>query len=356
MPVSVPVMLSPMAGFTNAPMRLISSRFGAQATYTEMANAAGLARDAGASWQLLETLPDEPKPVAHLYGTDPEAFARAAEKIAATGRFIGIDINAGCPAPKIVHEGAGSALMRKPELVGQIVRAARAASGLPVSVKTRIGYTPADITVFRMLEEVEQAGASALAVHGRYKAQGHAGPVATDIIAEVKRRASIKIYGNGGIRDFATAETVAGSGVDGLLVGQGAIGHPWVFSDIQGGISFPQGRDRSEGLTLDEIRALLFEHIDLEHKFISSIAEKYPDSSPEESPELITVIRFRIHLFRYLTGLKGITYLRGRMASVYTLDEVRRCIDDCLACERHRREARAEKLESHGRSSDAKTE
>ena len=141
-------MLSPMAGFTDAPMRLICSRFGAARTFTEMVNAAGLARDGDASWALLETLPGEPKPFAHLYGSNPDEFAAAAEKVAATGCFSGIDINAGCPAPKVVREGAGSALMRNPRLVGRIVSTAKAASGLPVSVKTRIGYTPSDITVF----------------------------------------------------------------------------------------------------------------------------------------------------------------------------------------------------------------
>ena len=115
------IMLSPMAGFTDAPMRLISGRFGAARTFTEMVNAAGLARDGEASWALLETLPGEPKPFAHLYGSNPDEFAAAAEKVAATGRFSGIDINAGCPAPKVVREGAGSALMRHPKLVGRIV-------------------------------------------------------------------------------------------------------------------------------------------------------------------------------------------------------------------------------------------
>ena len=105
------IMLSPMAGFTDAPMRLISGRFGAARTFTEMVNAAGLARDGEASWALLETLPGEPKPFAHLYGSNPDEFAAAAEKVAATGRFSGIDINAGCPAPKVVREGAGHVLL-----------------------------------------------------------------------------------------------------------------------------------------------------------------------------------------------------------------------------------------------------
>ncbi len=331
-------MLSPMAGFTDAPTRLLAARFGASRTFTEMANAAGLAKGAGASWVLLETLPEEHCTVAHLYGADPDAFAAAAEKVAASGRFAGIDINAGCPAPKVVREGAGSALMRDPKLVGRIVAAARAASGLPVSVKTRIGYTPSDITVFAILEEAEAAGAAALAVHGRYRAQGHAGPVALDVVAEVKRRATIPVYGNGGVRDAATADDfVARTGVDGLLVGQGAIGHPWVFRDIRDGISFAPGHGRASEMPLDEIRSALMEHIGLELEFLRENARKYPALLADDTPEMLTVIRFRMHLFRYLSGLRGVSYMRGRLARVMTLDEVRRAIDDCLACEaRHR--------------------
>lgn len=323
-----------MAGFTSAPMRLVSSRFGAARTYTEMTNAAGLARASEPSWALLETLPGEPTPFAHLYGRDEDDFARASGLIAATGRFAGIDINAGCPAPKIVREGAGSALMREPELVGRLVRAARAASGLPVSVKTRIGYNPSEMTVFRIVEEAAAAGASSVAVHGRYRAQGHAGPVALDVMAEVRRRSPIPIYGNGGVRDAATAaEMERRTGVEAILVGQGAIGHPWVFREIGEGMSFGHGADRSRHIPLDEIRSALFEHIDLEKSFIEGVAAKYPKLFERDTPEMICVIRFRMHLFRYLSGMKGVSRLRGRMPSLFRLDEIRSEIDRCLETE-----------------------
>ena len=249
-------MLSPMAGFTDAPMRLISGRFGAARTFTEMVNAAGLARDGEASWALLE--------------------------------------------------------------------------------------------------EAEAAGASSFAVHGRYRAQGHAGPVAFDVVAEVKRRASIPIYGNGGVRDAATAaDFIARTGVDGLLVGQGAIGHPWVFREIRDGVSFPQGLSRATAIPLDEIRAVLLEHLDLDFAFITDLAAKYPTLLTDDTPEMLTVIRFRMHLFRYLSGLKGVSHMRGRLSTVRTLDEVRRAIDDCLACEAARRARRAERLASGGEVASA---
>lgn len=342
----IPVFLAPMAGYTNAPMRLLCSRFGAERTYTEMANAAGLIHKSDATWQLLETLPEEPLPVAHLYGNDPETFARAAERIAATGRFRGIDINAGCPVPKITRSGAGSTLMRDPKRIGAIVAAIRRACDLPVTVKTRIGFSPSEITVFDVLAEVEAAGGAALAIHGRTRAQGHAGPVAHDIVAEVKRRATIPVYGNGGIRDFGSAaDYAARTGVDALLVGQAAIGHPWTFSDIRDGVTYRVTDSRTLALPLEEIRRVLFEHINLELAFVKAIKAKYPDSAPIESPEEVTVIRFRCDLFRYLSGLMGSAQMRGRMVTTKTLDEVRSIVDDCLACEAARRARRAERLE-----------
>ena len=341
----IPIFLAPMAGYTNAPMRLLCSRFGAQRTYTEMANAAGLIHKSGATWQLLETLPEEPKPFAHIYGNDPDTFARAAERIAATERFSGIDINAGCPVPKITRSGAGSSLMHEPKRIGAIVAAIRRVCDLPVTVKTRIGFSPSEITVFDVLSEVENAGGAALTIHGRTKAQGHAGPVAHDIVAEVKRRASIPIYGNGGVRDYSTAtDYVAKTGVDALLVGQAAIGHPWTFSDIRNGITYRITDSRALALPLEEIRRVLFEHIDLELAFVKEIKAKYPDSAPSESPEEVTAIRFRCDLFRYLSGLMGAARMRGRMITTKTLDGVRAIVDDCLACEAERRARRQERL------------
>ena len=339
-PANIPLRLSPMAGFTDAPMRLIAQEFGAAHTYTEMANAAGLAHSNGETWQLLETLPGEHDVSAHLYGDDPDAFARAAELVAKCGRFVAIDVNAGCPAPKITRGGAGSALMRDPARIGAIVAAARKASGMPVTVKTRLGYSPSDITVFDVLRAVEDAGGAALAVHGRYRSQGHAGPVALDLVAEVKRRAGIPVYGNGGVRDAASARAFAeATGVDALLVGQAALGHPWVFAEIPSGVSFEATASRAAALPLDEIRRVLFRHLDLEHEFIKEMAAKYPRAYFDDTPERLLLIRFRCGLFRYLAGLKGASYARGRLVHVHTLAALRDVIDACLEREAARRAA-----------------
>lgn len=333
-------MLSPMAGYTNAPMRAVSLRFGARRVYTEMAGVEGLAHgQAAATWQLLETLPEEDgHVVAHLYGRDPEHFARAAEAIAATGRFAGIDVNAGCPVPKVAGWGAGAALMREPHLIRDIVAAASRASGLPVSVKTRIGFSGGEITVFDVLHAVEDGGGSAIAVHGRTKPQGHTGPVRRDIVARVKEMASIPVYGNGGVNDAASAKSfLSETGADGLLVGQAAIGHPWVFREIADGRSFGAGDSHSRYLPLDEIRRVWIEHLALELRFAELVAVKYGADAPKPEPEEIAAIRFRVHLFRYAAGLRGAGYMRGRMSSLHCVADCLRAIDGCLECERRHR-------------------
>lgn len=343
--------VSPMAGYTNAPTRAMALRFGAFRAYTEMAGVEGLVHEhSQLTWQLLETLPEERgRVVAHLYGSDPGHFARAAEMIAATGRFIGIDINAGCPVPKVTCGGAGSALMREPRRVREIVRAASGASGLPVSVKTRVGFDESEITVFDLLHAAEDGGASAFTVHGRFKKQGHAGPVRRDIVAEVKSRAKIPVFGNGGVSDAATAAAFAReTGVDALLVGQASIGHPWVFAEIAGGRSFTEGESHSAYLELEEIRRVWLEHLSLELEFARHIAAKYGSEAPRLAPEEVAAIRFRVHLFRYAAGLRGAGYMRGRMSSLHSPDDCRRAIDGCLECERRYRSRRVRPADEQG--------
>lgn len=334
-----------MAGFTNSPTRVMALRFGADAVYTEMAGVEGLVHEhTDETWQLLETSHEEAGRVwAHLYGAKPLHFAMAASMIAKTGRFAGIDINAGCPVPKVTRGGGGAALMRSPALLGEIVKAAREASGLPVSVKTRLGFSRNEITVFRLLEEAQRAGASSFSIHGRFKHQGHAGEVGFDLVRELKSNSSIPVFGNGGIRDAASAAEFAGkTGVDGLLIGQGAIGHPWVFGEIASERDFTGAASRSSYLGLDEIRSVLFVHMELERAFSEHLSRKYPNARLSLTPDDILVIRFRVHLFRYLSGLRGAGFMRGGMSSLRTPQDCMRAIDACLECEKKFRERGAQ--------------
>lgn len=322
-----------MAGFTDAPMRRLCASMGAERTYTEMSNARGLVgSNPGESQLLLETLPGETSVYAHLYGSEPDDFARAAEYVAGTGRFAGIDVNAGCPAPKVTRGGAGSALMHDPAKIGRIVAAVKRASGMPVSVKTRLGFSPSSVTVFDVLREVEDNGGDALSVHGRYRDQGHAGPVDFEMLAAVRKRANIPVRGNGGVRDAATASAfAAATGIDTLLVGQAAIGHPWVFREVADGVTFAPSEPRTRRMDLDEIEATLFAHLADEYEFQKLLAAKYPRHVANYTPEDLAVIVFKCNLFRYLEGMRGVSVLRGRLAALHSLhdvqDEIRRALD-----------------------------
>lgn len=328
-----PLLLAPMAGFTNSATRLLARRHGAALTFTEMVSAAGLARGAEKSWQILECLPGDEPVVAHLYGNDPAAFAAAARRVAATGRFVAIDINAGCPAPKIVRGGAGVVLMDKPALLGRIVAAMRDAAGLPVTVKTRLGSRPGQAAIFAVQAAVEAAGAAALTVHARYASQGHAGPVDLELLAEVKRRGGIPVIGNGGLTDGAAARRMLdATGVDAVMVGHAAIGNPWIFREAAAAMT-TRAPAPPPRVALAELRQVLFEHLEGERELLQRIADRASDNGGRLPPEQAAVIGFRCHFFRYLRGLKGVTWARGQLHQLHTLDDVRHVVDGCLARE-----------------------
>ncbi len=333
-----PLLLAPMAGFTNAPTRRIAHRFGATLSFTEMVNAAGLIHASGKSWQLLETFPDEGPVVAHLYGHEPRAFAAAATEIARTGRFAAFDVNAGCPVRKITRSGAGAALMNRPEVLGDIVTAIRDVSDLPVMVKTRLGPHPGNITVFKVLEAVSAAGAAALTLHARFASSEHAGNPDLALLREVKCRGPIPVIGNGGIRSADDAlRMLEQTGVDAVMIGRAAIGNPWVLREVAAAM---QGLPLPPMASLDERREVLFEHLESEIAHLRALASRYPLPKRRLTPDAAAVIGFRCHFFRYLAGLKGVTWLRGQIGSLNDLDDVRHVVDTCLAREAAYRAAR----------------
>lgn len=332
------VFLAPMAGYTNAPMRRISRQHGAALTYTEMTCDRGLLNASEKTWYLLETLKDEGPVVAHLYGSNPETLAEAAAKVEATGRFVAIDLNAGCPVHKITACGAGAALIKNPQLIHDILKAMKGAvKGLPITLKTRLGPAPDKIAIFDILAAAEAAGAGALALHGRFTSQGHGGPVDLPLLATVKERAKIPIIGNGGICSKHCAWTMLHeTHVDALMIARAAIGNPWIFDDIratlQTGVEPPPFKPT--GLRpqreLDEIQRVLDEHLDLNLAFLNMLKEKYGLPRDDIAIQENMVAAFRCHLFRYLHGLKGSSYIRGRLFELQTLPAIREAVKDCL--------------------------
>lgn len=330
-----PVFLAPMAGFTDAAMRRVCHRAGAALTYTEMVNAAGVLHASDKTWHLLETFPDEGPVVAHLYGSEPQVLGDATAAVAATGRFVAIDLNAGCPMRKITSKGAGAALMASPEKVARIVAAMSAATTLPVTVKTRIGKHPSNIAVFELLDAVQSSGGQALTVHGRFATQEHNGEVRLDLLAEAKRVSRIPVVGNGGIRSADDARRMfRETGVDAVMIARAATGNPWIFSDIASGAPFSHFRrcehEASGRRELSEIRKALEAHLEGELELLQQIRCNHRLPSHALPPEQAAVVTFRCHLFRYLHGLKGASYVRGHLNTMRTLDDIRAALDGCL--------------------------
>lgn len=332
------IFLAPMAGYTNAPMRRMSNHHGAVLTYTEMTCDRGLLNASEKTWYLLETLPDEGPVVAHLYGCEPDSLAEAAAKVEETGRFAAIDLNAGCPVHKITSCGCGAALIKNPQLIHDILAAMKkAVKRIPITLKTRLGPSPDKIAIFDILAAAEAAGASALALHGRFTSQGHAGPVNLPLMAEVKQRAKIPIIGNGGICSKHCAWTMLHeTRVDALMIARAAIGNPWIFEDIRMALKDdveplpynPTGiRPRRE---LDEINRILNEHLKSEQAFLNMLKKKYGVPRDAAAIEENLVTTFRCHLFRYLHGLKGSSYIRGRLHELQTLPAIREAVKTCL--------------------------
>jgi len=329
--------LAPMAGYTNAPMRRICQRHGADLAYTEMTNDLGLLHDSDKTWHLLETFEDEGPVVAHLYGTDPATLAEAAAQVEATGRFVAVDLNAGCPVHKVTANGAGAALIKDPRRIHDILAAMRRATRLPLTLKTRLGPNPDAVAIFDVLAAAEAAGADALALHGRFTSQGHGGSVNLGLLAQVKRRARIPVIGNGGVCSPHDAwRMFRETGVDAVMVARAAIGNPWLFQDIRRALASPEEpplHNPKSGRTLRDlevIREALDSHMAAETELLVRIRERYGLPRSAADPDEALATTFRCHLFRYLHGLKGSSYVRGRLHELHTLGDIRVAVASCL--------------------------
>lgn len=223
--------LAPMAGIADRAFRELCVQHGAAYTVTEMVSSKGLTMGDKKSAQLL-TIGSERPCGAQIFGDDPETMAQAAKKCLAFSPEI-IDINMGCPAPKIASNGGGASLMKNPHLAYEITKAVAEAVPVPVTVKIRKGWDDDSINAVQMAALAEKAGAAAVTVHGRTKEQMYSGKVDYDIIAEVKKAASIPVIGNGDITDEQSATMMMEkTNCDAIMIGRGALGNPWLFSRI----------------------------------------------------------------------------------------------------------------------------
>lgn len=227
------VFLAPMAGVTDLPFRLICKQFEASLLYTEMINAKAVCYEDKNTFDML-LVEDEEKPVAvQIFGSEPGFMAEAARTLTELNRFEIIDINMGCPAPKVVKAGDGSALMKDPKLAFEIVNKVKAATKLPVTVKFRKGWDEQSINALEFGKLMQEAGADAVTLHGRTREQYYSGTADWEIIKELKEKLTIPVIANGDITSFEAAERILDiTKADALMIGRGAQGNPFIFKEV----------------------------------------------------------------------------------------------------------------------------
>ena len=227
--------LAPMAGISDSPYRRIVKRFGAGLLVTECISAEGVKREGRVSLQMTQFHLEERPISVQLFGSRPEQFEAAGAIVAEQSKPDMIDINCGCPVKKFVTRFCGGWLMQDPDLIGKIVEATKRGSGLPVSVKLRIGYARPDITVIRAAQAAEAAGAELIAVHGRWVRGSKGTNAEWDYIAQVKQAVSVPVIGNGDLRSYEdVSRMVNATGCDRVMIGRWAAGRPWLFSGLAG--------------------------------------------------------------------------------------------------------------------------
>ena len=231
-PAATPLLLAPMAGVTDLPFRTLCSRFGAAMTVSEMVASQAMIRQTPKSLRIATPSKEQGITAVQIAGSEPEVMAEAARMNVALGAQI-IDINMGCPVKKIVKNGAGSALLRDEELIGRILEAVIAAVAVPVTIKIRLGWDAENLNAVAVAKLAESIGVRCITVHGRTRAQMYRGVADWDAIGLVKAAVSIPVVGNGDVTSPQHArQMLEQAGVDGIMVGRGSYGKPWIFAQI----------------------------------------------------------------------------------------------------------------------------
>jgi tRNA-dihydrouridine synthase B len=286
-PVYGDLILSPMAGFSDKPYRLICREYGSAMSYTEFVSADGILHENDRTWQMLAYDPSERPVVFQIFGSSEAILEEAARKIEPLGPDI-IDINMGCSVKKVSGRGSGAALLQDPPKIGRIFARLTRSLSVPVTGKIRLGWDEDSLNYLEIAKVMEDNGAALIAVHGRTKAQAYSGVANWDAIAEIKQTVNIPVIGNGDVKTVADIQRIkAHTGCDAVMIARAAIGNPWIFQ-----------RKDTHQVTLAEKARLIYRHLDLMLDFYGQ----------ERG-----LILFRKHIVKYVRGLAHIAKVKQQL-------------------------------------------
>lgn len=303
------IVIAPMAGITNPVYRGILKEYGAGLIYTEMVSDKGLGYQNKKTWEMLEIVPSEHPISLQLFGSEPESMTKAARIIDQETTADIIDINLGCPVPKVIKSGAGSRLMCVPDRVFAIVSSVASAVKKPVTVKIRSGWDSQHINAVEIAKICEKAGAKAIAVHGRTRAQVYSGKADWDIIKAVREAVKIPVIGNGDITSPEIAKRMLDeTGCQAIMIGRGVLGRPWLVRQIR---EYLETGTYEERVSLQERRQIIFRHL---------------QRLKESKGEKLAVLEMRSHGAWYLKGLKNASDIKVQLSAAQSISDFSKII------------------------------
>lgn len=304
------LILAPMAGVTDLPFRLLCKEQGCGLLYTEMVSAKAILYNNKNTDDLMQVTPGENPISLQLFGSDPEIMGEIAKRVEERPFDI-IDVNMGCPVPKVVNNGEGSALMKDPVLVGKIISSMVKAVKKPVTVKFRKGFNDQMINAVEIARVAQESGAAAVAVHGRTREQFYSGKADWDIIAKVKQAVSIPVIGNGDVNSAKDAiRMMEETGCDGVMIGRGSRGNPFIFKQVS---HYMQTGELLDKPTKEEVKKTILKHAELQEYY---------------KGEYTGIREMRKHFAWYTAGYPNSAAMRNRINYVETFKELRELVEE----------------------------